>query len=181
MAEIAQGGGGSRGNIWRIALWGLAAALLALPAVAMRFTDEVQWSAGDFVFAAVLIGGVGLVFELAVRLTPSPTYRAGAAAALAAAFLICWANGAVGMIGDEGNRYNLVFYGVILLALAGAAIARFRAAGTARAMLAAAVAQAAAGLAGLAADPLGAAFSTAFAGLWLLAAWLFRRAANPPA
>jgi len=181
MVDMVHDGGSGWRSPWRIALWGLAAALLALPAVAMRFTDEVRWSAGDFLFAAVLIGGVGLLFELAVRLTPNPAYRGGVAAALAAAFLICWANGAVGMIGDEGNRYNLLFYAVILLAFAGAAIARLRAAGMARAMLAAAIAQAAAGLAGLAADPLGGLFSTAFAGLWLLAAWLFRRAASPPA
>jgi hypothetical protein len=177
----AQHNSAPRGNAWRIALWGFAAALLVVPAVAMRFTQEVNWTAGDFVFAGALIGGIGLLLELAVRRTPSPAYRAGAAAALAAAFLILWANGAVGMIGDEGDRYNLLFYGVILVALAGAVLARFRAAGMARAMLAAGLAQAAAGLAGFAADPRGALFSTAFTGLWLGSAWLFRQAARTQA
>lgn len=177
MASNARHDGGWR-NPWRIALWGLAVALLLVPAVAMRFTAEVNWTAGDFLFAGLLIGGVGGLFELAVRVTPNPAYRGGVAAALAAAFLIFWANGAVGMIGDEGNAYNLVFYGVILLALAGAVVARFRAKGMALAMLAAALAQAAGGVGGAFSDPRGALFSTAFAGLWLLAAWLFRRAAQ---
>ena len=38
----------------RILGWGGVLALLALPAVAMRFTDEVRWTPSDFVFAAVV-------------------------------------------------------------------------------------------------------------------------------
>lgn len=176
MAEMAVQGGGR--SPWRLGLWAVAAALLLLPAVAMQFTDEVQWTAADFVFAGVLIGGVGLAFELAVRMTPDPFYRAGAAAALAAAFLILWANGAVGMIGDEGNPFNLLFYGAIALALAGAVAARFRASGMALAMGLAGLAHASAGIAGAFIDPRGGLVSTAFAGVWLLSAWLFRRAAR---
>ena len=43
------------------------ALLLLLPAIALLFTDEVQWTAGDFLFAAVLLGGTGLLVELVVR------------------------------------------------------------------------------------------------------------------
>lgn len=44
-------------NGWRIAGWGSLLALLMLPALAMQITDEV--TAGDFVFAAILLGFVG--------------------------------------------------------------------------------------------------------------------------
>jgi hypothetical protein len=109
---------------------------------------------------------------------PRAAYWAGIAAALGAAVLIFAANGAVGMIGSEDNPYNRFFGGVIVLALAGAAVARFRPAGMALAMLAAAVAHLLVSLFGLSSDLRGGILSAAFAGLWLLSAALFRRAAK---
>jgi hypothetical protein len=181
MAKEAENTGGRRIRAWRIAAWGIAALLLLLPLVAMRFTDEVIWDGEDFLFAGVLIGGTGLAFELAVRKSGNLAYRAAVGVALAGAFLTLWANGAVGMIGSEGNRYNLLFYGVLVVALIGAAIARFRAAGMARAMIVAAIAQLAVGAGGLATDLLGGVLSMGFAGLWLLAAALFWKAAREQA
>jgi hypothetical protein len=143
----------------------------------MRFTDEVNWTASDFVFAAVLFGSVGFVLELIVRKSPSLSYRLGAALAVMGAFLTIWANGAVGMIGDEDNAYNLVFLGVLLLALAGAVAARFRPTGMAAAMAVTAAAQVAASAAGFATDPRGAVFSMGFGAIWLLSAALFRNSA----
>jgi hypothetical protein len=168
-------------NPWRIAGWGAAAALMLAPLVAMRFTQEVRWTAADFIFAGALVGGVGIAWEAIVRMTRNPAYRTAAAFALAAAFLIVWANGAVGMIGSEDNPFNLLFGGVILIALAGAIAARFRAAGMARAMAAAAIAHLCVSVAGLPADPRGGIFSAAFAFLWLLSAALFRKAAQDQA
>jgi hypothetical protein len=165
-------------NPWRVAGWSTAALILLLPLVAMRLTSEVNWTMTDFIFAAVLIGGVGAIFELTMRLTRNYAYRAAVGSALAAAFLIIWATGAVGMIGSEDNPFNLLFLGVIALALAGAVVAHFRAAGMARAMLLAAIAQVGISIARLAADPLGGVFSAAFAGPWLLSAALFRRAGS---
>ena len=179
MADLAGTGKAGRGSRrWRIVAWGLAALLLLLPAVAMQFTSEVNWTAEDFIFAGIIFGVVGLTYEVAVRMTRSWAYRGGVAAALAGGFMILWANGAVGMIGDEGERYSLLFYLVIPLALAGAIVARFRSAGMVWAMLAAAIAQAAIGVGGYSLDPRGAVFSTGLAGLWLLAAGLFALAAR---
>lgn len=169
-----------RGTWWRIAGWGAAAALLLLPLIAMRFTSEVNWTLSDFVFAGVLIGGVGLVFELAVRMTPSLAYRGGVAFALAAAFMIIWANAAVGMIGSEDNPYNLLFIGVIALALAVAAAARLRASGMALAMAVAGIAHVLVALVGMSGDPRGGVLSAVFAAPWFLSAWLFGRAAREP-
>jgi hypothetical protein len=175
MAREAEIGGGSR---WRIFGWGCAVLVLLTPFVAMQVTSEVNWTQGDFIFAALLIGLVGLGFELTVRASRSHAYRGGVAAALVASFLIIWVNGAVGMIGDEGNPYNLLFLGVIAVALMGAALARFRAAGMARAMVIAAIAQSAVALCGMPADLRGGILSACFAGLWLLSATLFRKAAR---
>lgn len=177
MASEAENGGARRWSGWRIAGWSVAALLLLLPLLAMQFTDQVKWTGSDFVFAAVLIGGVGAAFELTVRRSRNYAYRAGAGFALAATFLTIWVNGAVGMIGSEGNPYNLLFGGVPAIALVGAIVARFGPAGMARAMAAAAIAQLAVGAGGLSADPLGAILSMAFAGPWLIAALLFRNAA----
>ena len=163
---------------WRLIGWGAAASILLLPLVAMQFTNEVNWTPGDFIFAGVLIGAVGGIFELTVRASPNRAYRAGVAAALAAAFLIVWSNAAVGIIGSEDNRYNLLFGGVILIALVGALVLRFRPGGMALVMAAAATAQAGTGLGGLSSDPRGAVLSIGFAGLWLLAAALFAKSAR---
>lgn len=166
------------GSRWRIAGWSIAALILLLPLVAMRFTSEVNWTVGDFIFAALLIGIVGVTFELTVRVTPNWAFRGAVAVALAVSFLTVWANGAVGMIGDEDNPYNLLFLGVILLALLGSVAARFRPRAMALAMTAAALAQAALGIVGALADLRGGILSTLFAGLWLLSALLFRQSAR---
>jgi hypothetical protein len=175
--------GNSLGGLgpWRIAGWSLAALILLLPLIAMRFTDEVNWTASDFLFAGVLIGGVGLLFELAVRSSRNLAFRAGAALALGVSFLIVWANAAVGMIGDEDNPYNLLFGVVLLIALLGSALARLRPAGMALTMGAAGIVHLAIALGGLSTDQHGATMSALFAGPWLLAALLFRAAAKETA
>ena len=177
MAGIAGTNGRRWGNAVRIALWSMAALALALPLAAMQLTDSVNWTSGDFIFVALLIGAVGLAAELTVRASPSLFYRGGVALALAAGCVIVVATGAVGMVGNEGDPYNLLFFGVIGLALLGAVAARFRAAGLSFAMAAAGLAQAAIAVVGISIDPRGGAISAAFAALWLLSAAAFRKAA----
>lgn len=178
MANEPDKGGGRGWSGWRIAGWSVPVLLLLLPLVAMRFTDEVNWTASDFVFAAVLFGSVGLAFEIIVRGSDSLAYRLGAGLAVLVAFLTIWVNAAVGMIGSEDNPFNLLFLGVPVVALVGAVVARFGPAGMACAMAVAAFAQAGLAGVGLFSDPRGGTFSMAFAGLWLLAAALFWAAAR---
>jgi hypothetical protein len=168
----------------RVIGWSMVAFLLLLPAVAMRFTNEVNWTVGDFLFAALLMGVTGLVLELVVRHTRNWSYRLGIGAAIAASFLLVWINGAVGIIGDEDNPANLLFFGVIAVALVGAVLARFRPQGTAMAMFAAAAAQAAVGIAAVIGAlgsgpswPTDVIVSTiVFCLIWAAAGMLFRRA-----
>lgn len=83
-----------RWGLWRIAGWGLLAVLLLTPLVAMQFTDEVDWTASDFVIMGVLLLLVGLGFELAARLSSDVVYRAAFGLAVLTGFLLVWVNSA---------------------------------------------------------------------------------------
>ena len=175
------------GKFIRPVLWSLAAVALLAPLVAMQFTEEVRWTGSDFAFAGAMFLVVGLAFELAVRSRRDRAYRAGAAVALAGAFLMLWTNGAVGIIGDEGEPINLAYPGVLALGILGAFLARFRAAGMARVLLVMALALAvvvavalARGLQHTSGSPVGEilAGNGFFAVFFLVAAGLFRAAAR---
>ena len=171
----------------RIARWVGATGLLLVPLVMMQVSDEWDWGAFDFVFAAVLLYGVCGAYELAVRRNGDIAYRAAVVVALGAAFMTIWVNAAAGTIGGEGNPYNLMFVGVLLVALVGAILARFRPEGMARAMLAAAAAEMLVAAIVLAVgagygEPPGIRATImlimGFAGMWTLSASLFWTAAR---
>lgn len=84
-------------NYLRIGAWGLAAALLLLPLIAMQFSSEVNWGAGDFLAAALLLGGAGLALEATVRLVRGTMARIIVGLAVVAAFALIWAELAVGL------------------------------------------------------------------------------------
>lgn len=77
-------------------LW-VTAAVLLVPAGAMRFTSDVHWGPMDFAVAAVLLAGTGLVYELAVQRIGNRTHRIVGGLALACALLLAWAELAVGV------------------------------------------------------------------------------------
>src|ERR687896_2261411 len=87
---------------------------------------EWAWTLFDFVFAGALIFGTGLTYVLVARKAGNIAYRAAVGIALAAAFLLFWVNGAVGVIGSEDNPANVMYFGVLAIAIIGAIIARFR-------------------------------------------------------
>ena len=186
VANVANGGV-RWGSVLRIVAWGGAALLLLLPLVAMQFTQEVNWGPGDFLVMGLLLGGCAGIVHLATRLSDDLAYLAGAVVAVGTSFLLVWINLAVGFIGGEGNPANLLFGGVVLIAVIGSFVARFRPRGMARAMLAAAAAEGAiaalvwfGGLGGT--EPPGPAallaLTSLFALPWLIAAWLFSAAAR---
>lgn len=128
---------------WRIAAWATAALFLLASFVAMQLTDEVDWSAGDFVFAGVLLFGSLGAYEMAARMTGNTAYRAGVGVAIAAAFLLLWVHAAVGITDSDADG---MYLGVVAVGIIGALIARFRPEGMARAMLVTALAQALVGV-----------------------------------
>jgi hypothetical protein len=167
-------------------LWSTAALVLLLPLVAMQFTNEVAWGLADFAVAAVLLFGAVLLYELTAKKTAGIWYRAAAGVAVGTSLLLVWMNLAVGIIGSEENPANLMYVAVLAVSVLGAIIARLQPDGMVRVLTATALAQtmvaliaAIAGLGHPASPPaevLG--VNALFAALWLLSAWLFRKAAG---
>lgn len=178
----AAGRNGWRGQAWRLALWGGLIALWLAPLAAMQVTREVAWDRQDFVLFGVMLAVVGGAIEAGVRLNGAPAYRLGVAVAVIAAFLLTWANLAVGVIGNEENPLNAMFAGVLLVGFIGAVLARFRAAGMARAMIAMAAAQVVVAAVAQAYGHVIWPMTVVFAAIWLGSAALFRKAARsaPP-
>jgi hypothetical protein len=116
--------------------------ILLIPLLAMQITDEVDWTLADFVIAGALIFGTGLTYVLVARKAGNIAYRFAVGVALAAAFLLFWITGAVGIIGSEDNPANLMYLGVLAVWIIGVIIARFRPHGMARALFVTALAQA---------------------------------------
>lgn len=166
-------------NGWRIAGWGAALALLALPAIAMHFTDEVHWTPLDFGFAAVLLFALGTGIEIAMRFGGSTPKGLGIAIASVAGFLTLWANAAVGIIGAEGEPVNA---GFTVLVIGGALLSlvfRFRPAAMRCIMAVIAIGQPVLGLAALhfmSGRAVEWGVLLVFAAIWSAAALCFHRA-----
>jgi hypothetical protein len=178
---------------WRVAGWSLAALLLLIPLVAMQLGGGVNWTAGDFIFATLLILSVGIPLEVVSRRAPNVAYKVGAGLARAAGFMIIWANGAVGIIGSENNPVNIVFPLLVLAVIIGSVVTLFRPRGMAIVTALAALAHAAiaivaifagwgiaeAGPVEIHSDPIEIlAVSALFIGLWAGAAALFWQSAE---
>jgi hypothetical protein len=132
----------------------LTAFILMIPLVAMQFTREVNWTGSDFAFAGTLIFGTGLLFEMTrKRGAGNRAYTVAAGMALAGVFLLIWINGAVGIIGSEKNSFNLLYLGVVGVAVIGSVLARLRPSGMARALCVTAAAQAIVPVIALVAQP----------------------------
>lgn len=115
----------------------------------------------------------------------SSTYKAGVAVALGTGLFLLWGVLALGVIGREGDRADLMYLGVLSIALLGALISRGKPEGLAKAMIGTAAAQAAvtviALLMGKQDDPVTSVLeivglNSMFIGLFLGSAWLFRKA-----
>jgi uncharacterized membrane protein YgdD (TMEM256/DUF423 family) len=72
-------------------------AILLVPAVAMRFTDEVNWGPGDFLVGGALLAGTGLAYVLTKRRIAGRPGRLLLGALLALGLLLVWAELAVGI------------------------------------------------------------------------------------
>jgi hypothetical protein len=162
---------------WRFAVWGGAALLLMLPAIAMRFTREVDWDETDFIVMGTLLLSACSAFEIAARMARNHAYLLGALAAIGTGFLLVWINLAVGVIGREDNPANLLFAGVPITAIVGSLVARLQARGMARAMYATAGVQVLIG-AYAASGPYfkAAVLCLVFAGFWTISGLLFAHA-----
>jgi hypothetical protein len=65
-------------------------ALLLIPFVAMRFTDEINWTAMDFTVMGVMLMVTGLGGELALRVFRAAWVRTAAVVAVLFCFVMVW-------------------------------------------------------------------------------------------
>lgn len=182
-AAHAGPGGGRRWSPWKIAVWAAPALLMLLMLVNNQRTDEEGWSAGDFVFATVVLYGALAAYERVARLPGGATYRAGFAVGIVTLVGLVWGNGALGITDTDADAWYLA---VLAVGIVGPFVARFRPRGMALATAATAVTMGLVSGAALAAGKVGpnnsalqvlgitAFYTVLFAG----SAWLFREAAR---
>ena len=128
MASNAKGLVTKRGNRVRWAIWGGAAILLLLPAIAMQFSGTgVVWGLEDFIVMGAMLGLACGCYELVARLSDRRAYRAGFGLAILTCFLLVWVNLAVGMIGSDDNPANQIYLAVLGIVIVGAVVVRGRA------------------------------------------------------
>lgn len=81
-------------------IFSIATALLLLPLIAMQFSNEVDWTAFDFLVAGILLFGTGLAIEFALRKTSNAKTRLFAIGAILLVLFLLWAEMAVGIFGS---------------------------------------------------------------------------------
>jgi hypothetical protein len=117
----------------------VTAVILFIPLMAMQFTNEVNWSAGDFVIMGILVFTTGFSYVLLIRSSSNIIYRASVALAIGSTFLLIWANLAVGLIGSGANAANLMYAGIVAIVIIGTFLSRLTAKGMERVMFTAAI------------------------------------------
>lgn len=73
--------------------------ILLIPFIAMQFSSEVDWSFFDFLVMGALLTGAGFMLELILRKVPKKSNRIALITFLFMAFLLIWAELAVGIFG----------------------------------------------------------------------------------
>ena len=84
-------------SVKRVAL--ATALILLVPLLLMQVSTGTDWGVFDFVFAAVLLGGTGLILELAAKNVRSLVYRVAAGAIGVAAIVFGEMDDAPGLVG----------------------------------------------------------------------------------
>lgn len=79
--------------------------ILLVPLIATLTSEDAGWGVFDFVFAAVLLAGSGLLLELAVR-NPGNLVLRGVAAAIGIAAIV---------VGEADDAPGLVLFGLLLI------------------------------------------------------------------
>jgi hypothetical protein len=121
------------------------------------------------------------------RLRAATAYRSGMALAIFSPLFLIWLIGALGLIGVDGDRADLMYAAVLAVGIVGSIVARFRPAGMARVLGAMALVQTAVAaiaiVAGKHESPVTSAFellglNAMFVALFLTASRLFRHASR---
>jgi hypothetical protein len=131
-------GGGRSRSLWKSPAL-VAALIVTILLLASHFVDGWHWPPGAFVVVGALIFGIGFTYELVTRNRDALAYRAAVGVAFAAAFLLAWGNL---VQWADVNPDARMYFGVPIVGVIGAAVARLRPNGMALALFATALAQA---------------------------------------
>ncbi|MDX1592592.1 MAG: hypothetical protein R3283_11535, partial [Balneolaceae bacterium] len=104
-------------------LTGVTAILLAIPFIAMQITNDVQWTASDFVIAGAMLFFSGLAWLFLKSRKRNTLYKIASAILVGSVLFLLWSNLAVGIIGSESNTINIYYFGIVLVAVLGSAFA----------------------------------------------------------
>jgi hypothetical protein len=82
-----------------IIILSVTAFILAIPLVAMQFTNEVVWTLSDFITAGILLLSTGLAIELVIRNLKTGTLRTIVLIVILLVLFLIWVELAVGIFG----------------------------------------------------------------------------------
>jgi DNA-binding PadR family transcriptional regulator len=124
------------GSVVRAA-W-VTAGVLLIPLWGIFSVDGWNWDWRGFVVAGAFVFSAALTFELVVKRMNNKAYRFAMGLAVATAFVLTWVNFVLAV---DVSLANFMYFGVVVVGLVGAAIARLRARGMALALTGMAIAQ----------------------------------------
>jgi hypothetical protein len=131
------GGGGRRRSLWKSPVL-IAASVVMATLLASRMTEGWHWRPGAFVVVGVLVCTVAFVYQLVTRHSDSIAYRAAAGMVFVGGFITFWGN-VVQRV--DGNPNAILYFVTPLVGICGAAVARLRPDGMARASFVTAMVQ----------------------------------------
>ena len=136
MSELMRLSIGRHNGIVRAAL--VTIGVLLIPLWGTFYVDGWNWDWKGFVVVGAVVFGAALTYQLVARTMSDVAYRVAVGLALATAFVLTWMNWVLAV---DVNPLNVMYLGVVVVGLVGAAIARLRAPGMALALVAMAIAQ----------------------------------------
>jgi hypothetical protein len=131
-------GGGRRRSLWKSPAL-ITAIIVLILLLGNHFVEGWNWHPGAFVLVGILVFGIGFTYELVTRNRDAIAYRAAVGIAFSAAFLLAWANL---VQWADVNPDAVMYFGVPIVGVIGAAVARLQPNGMARALFVTALAQA---------------------------------------
>ncbi|MBO6793810.1 MAG: hypothetical protein JJ895_07865 [Balneolaceae bacterium] len=123
--------------------------IIMIPLIAMQFTSEVVWTTSDFIIAWTILFSIGFAFQAIGKRAKNSSYKFATGIAAFTTLFVIWSNLAVGIIGNEDNPLNLMYFGVVLLMVFGSYIAQLKAKAMSKVLFASAVLHALVSIIGL--------------------------------
>lgn len=104
----------------------ITALLLIIPIIGSMTVEGWNWDTFDFVFAYVVFFMTFFAIEMVVKHSKNGTFRMAVAVQVVTMLALLWINGAVGIIGNEGNVVNVWYLAIIALGFLGPLLTRMK-------------------------------------------------------